>query len=162
MIRALVAFVVAGLTVSLAGAASASEFPAMSACRSNYQSANVSYSDIGIQNHDTSNAVNAYCPLKVVTCSSPPCTYSVDTYAVDNNSTNATDANVTCQIHLANKATAGTHYHGSSATVPSAGPMATLSTSVTINDVTTGLVYVLCSIGKGGSSYVNWLTTTNF
>jgi hypothetical protein len=156
MIRSAMALAVAGVVVLATGTASADEWDAMSICRSHQQNANVTTSEYGLHNADASNAAVVYCPLKVVTCASAPCTYNANAYGVDNNSTNAADANVTCSLNFKYRQVAGTHIPGSDVTVGSVGPMTTMPVSVTVTGAGTGLLYVKCSIGKGGSSYVTW------
>jgi hypothetical protein len=150
------AVVLAG-ALAMVGTASADDFDAMQVCRPNAQNANVTISDTGIQNMDSSNAVVVYCPLKVVTCSSSSCTFNAHATGVDNNNVNAADSNVTCSLNFKLKQAAGTHFPGSDSTIGTVASMTTLSLSVPVVGPQTGLLYVKCTIGKGGSSYLTWL-----
>jgi hypothetical protein len=166
MIRAVVAFAVVGVVGLAAGPASAGEFPAMSACRANYQSSNTSISDVGITNHDTTNAVEVFCPLKQVICSATTCTYTANAWGADNDSTNTASTNVSCSLNFALRQAAGTHFPGTAVTLGTVGSLAAMAlSSVSIPNGSDGLLYVRCTIGKqtaAANSYVTWIGQTNF
>jgi hypothetical protein len=164
MIKAAISMAAVVLALSIANTASADEFAAMSACHALYQSDIVENKDVGISNLDHSNAVTVFCPLKVYTCSSPPCTLTANAYGVDNNYGTAADSNVSCSLNVALRQTAGTSFPGSPVTIGTVGPMTTMPLSVTMSGAPfTGIVYAKCTISKSdwltGSSYVTWFDT---
>jgi hypothetical protein len=162
MKKTLTTLAVLAFATTFASAAHATvDYNAGDICKAHFPTDNVSYFGGGVQNHSTTAAVDIFCPIKVVTCASQPCTYTVNAYAVDNNSTSGTDTDVSCYLGFVYRGTAGEYNVGTPQTVGSVGPMTTLGLSVTVGGTgpATVQLYAKCHIGKGGSNYVSWFDT---
>jgi hypothetical protein len=161
MIRSASKVAVAAMLLFGAKTAIADEFQALSVCHAKYPTNAVAYTQFGLENNESSTAVDIYCPLKAVTTANGT-TYSATVYGADNNSTNDSTHNVICDLNYINKGTGGFSYQGTPVTLPYGSGTATISVTVS-NGSVGGVMFMHCSIGMtsgSGSSYVNWVSTS--
>lgn len=154
----------AAAILSVASFAKADEFAPQAVCREAYGSNQADIDVNGIHNASTSSQMAVLCPLKRVTCAGN-CTYSLDFYSVDFNSTDALDSNVTCNLEIQTKNQAGFNYHGAAqANTGTVSSMVLRTVSLTTNAVLDGWIFLQCTIGKngaGGNSYIAWIGNTS-